>query len=144
MSISNINDLLDSSIDDLADLPEFQLLNSGVHRVTVNFSKKEINGNPYVVMGMKLVETLELANPGDDTVQEPGLECDSLFNLNNEFGQGNLKKVVTPLAKHFGVGKISDALEAAQGCEVVVVISTKPDKKDPTVKRMNVTRLVVE
>jgi hypothetical protein len=49
--------------------------------------------------------------------------------LDNEFGQGNLKRVVTPLAKHFGVSKLDEVAEQLKGMEVTVVNKVRQNKE---------------
>lgn len=137
----NLDSLLDSSIDDLADLPEFGVFPSGVHAVTIQWESKEVNKHPCMELKMKLRETVELANATDAT-PEPGMESSCLFMLDNEFGQGNFKTIIKELAAATGTSKISEAVEASNGMEVQVVIATKPDKKDPTTMRMNVKKVI--
>jgi len=141
--MSDIDTLLDSSIDDLADLPAFAIYPSGAHRVTIKFERKEVNKHPCVEMKMKLVETVELANPTSDVAPEAGTESSCLFMLDNEFGQGNFKAIMKPLAQACGTGSLGETMEAAAGMEVVVAIKTKPDRKDPDTLRMNVNKLIV-
>ena len=140
----NIASLLDASIDDLADLPEFAVYPAGVHTVNIDWEQKEVNKHPSVELKMTLVETVELANPGDDKPLTAGAEASVLFMLDNEFGQGNLKDVMKVLAGICGTSKISETMEAAKGLEVTVVVKTKPDKKDPDVMRMNIKKMLVE
>ena len=143
MSEMNLDALLDSSIDDLADLPEFGVFPSGVHAVTINWESKEVNKHPCMELKMKLRETMELSNPAEDTAPAPGMEASCLFMLDNEFGQGNFKSVIKELATATGTSKISEAVEASQGMEVQVVVATKPDKKNPETLRMNVKKVIV-
>ena len=93
-----LNDLLDANLDDLADLPEFGIYPSGVHRVIINWESKEVNKHPSMEMKMKLIETVELANPAEDQPVAAGTESSSLFMLDNEFGQGAFKQIMKVLA----------------------------------------------
>ena len=139
----DIDSILDSSIDDLADLPEFGIYPSGVHRVIINWESKEVNKHPSMEMKMKLIETVELANPAEDQPVAAGTESSSLFMLDNEFGQGAFKQIMKVLAGACGTNKISETVDASQGMEVQVVVAVKPDKKDPTTMRMNVRKVIV-
>lgn len=143
MSDINLDDILDSSIDDLADLPEFGVFPSGVHTVSIKWESKEVNKHPCMELKMKLVNTEELSNPEADTAPAPGTESSCLFMLDNEFGQGAFKGLMKTLASACGTSKISDTVEASNGMEVQVVIATKPDKKDPDTLRMNVKKIIV-
>ena len=139
----DLDSILDSSIDDLADLPEFGIYPSGVHRVIINWESKEVNKHPSMEMKMKLIETVELANPAEDQPVAAGTESSSLFMLDNEFGQGAFKQIMKVLAGACGTNKISETVDASQGMEVQVVVAVKPDKKDPTTMRMNVRKVSV-
>lgn len=139
----DLDSILDSSIDDLADLPEFGIYPSGVHRVIINWESKEVNKHPSMEMKMKLVETVELANPAEDQPVTAGQESSSLFMLDNEFGQGAFKQIMKTLAAACGTNKISETVEASNGMEVQVVVTVKPDKKDPSTLRMNVRKVIV-
>lgn len=139
----DLDSILDSSIDDLADLPEFGIYPSGVHRVIINWESKEVNKHPSMEMKMKLIETVELANPAEDQPVAAGTESSSLFMLDNEFGQGAFKQIMKVLAGACGTNKISETVDASQGMEVQVVVAVKPDKKDPTTMRMNVRKVIL-
>ena len=143
MSNVDLDSILDSSIDDLADLPEFCIYPSGAHRVIIKWESKEVNKHPSMEMKMTMVETVELANPAEDQPVADGVESSSLFMLDNEFGQGAFKKIMKTLAEACGTQKISETVEASQGMEVTVVVVTKPDKKDKDVMRMNVRSVAV-
>lgn len=140
--MSNMQSLLDSSLDDLADLPEFAVLPNGVHRVALQFAEKEVNGHPSVEMKMTVRETIELANPAADQPCAPGTESSVLFMLDNEFGQGKLKEVLKPLAAATGVGQIGQLLQAANGMEVTVTAKVRQNK-DKTQSYTDVTKLEV-
>jgi len=137
----DLDSILDSSIDDLADLPEFAVYPNGVHRVIINFEKKEVNKHPSVEMKMKALETVELANAGD-TPLEAGTEASVLYMLDNEFGQGSFKAIMKTLGEATGAGKISEIMEAAQGMEVQVVCKVRQNK-DKTQSYTGVTKIIV-
>lgn len=139
----DFDSILDSSIDDLADLPEFGMYPSGAHKVIIKWEQKEVNKHPSMEMKMTMVETVELANPATDQPVAPGLESSALFMLDNEFGQGVFKRIMKSIAEACGTSKISETIEASQGMEVTVVVTVKPDRKDPTTMRMNVSKVLV-
>jgi len=142
MSETNLDSILDSSIDDLADLPEFAVFPNGVHKVIIDFESKEVNKHPCVEMKMKAIETIELANPAADTPLEAGAESSVLFMLDNEFGQGKFKSIVKTLAGALGTNKISETVEAAKGMEVQAVCKVRQNK-DKTQSYTDVTRIIV-
>jgi len=143
MSNETLNALLDAQLEDLADLPEFKVFPPGTHRVSVTFGTKEINQHPAVEMKMKMIDTVELANVSDET-PAPGDECGVAFMLDNEFGQGNLKQVMLPLAAACGTGSIGETIQAANGMEVTVTTGLRADKNDKDKKYMSIKSLMVD
>lgn len=127
MSDMNLDSLLDASLDDLADLPEFLVFPAGAYRVVIGFEKKAINNHPAIEIKMKNMEVVELGDAAA-TPPEVGAESSVAYMMDNEFGQGNFKKVMKPLGEHFGVGKLGEIMEQAQGLEVVAVVKTRMNK----------------
>lgn len=140
--MSDIDSLLDATLDDLEDLPEFKPFPIGAHKVLVSLDLKKVNDKEGVELDMKAIETLELADTSD-TPLKAGDSTSILFFLDNEFGRGNLKKVATPLGEALGVSKLREVIEAAKDVECVVVTSLRPDKRDPEKFYTNVKDLVV-
>ena len=138
----DLDSILDSSIDDLADLPEFQVFPNGVHRVIINWESKEVNKHPCMELKMKAVETVELANPAADSPLSAGTESSVLFMLDNEFGQGKFKGIIKQLAQATGSSKISEAVEASNGMEVQVVCKVRQNK-DKSQSYTDVTKVIV-
>lgn len=131
--MSQFDDLLDSAIDDLADIPEFKTFPNGVHKVTVKFAEKEVNKHPCVELSMSAVETVELTNPAESEPLNPGDEGSVLYMLDNEIGQGKLKKILKVFADEFGTASLRDTMNAAQGSEVFAVCKGRVDKKNGNV-----------
>ena len=136
-----LNALLDSNLDDLQDLPAFEPFPAGVHQVIVTFESKEINKHPAVEVTLKLVETVELANPTEDKPQAAGSTTNVAYMLDNEFGQGSLKKLMKPFQEHFGTHTIREAMEAANGAEVQLVTKVRTNK-DKTASYTDIVKVV--
>lgn len=128
MSDISLDSMLDVSLDDIADLPEFLVLPAGAYRATINFEAKKINEHPAVEAKLKVLEVLELAAP-DATPPESGAESSVAYMMDNEFGQGNFKKLVKPLCEHHGLTNLSQVIAASQGMEVVVVTKQRQNKE---------------
>ena len=125
---NSLDSLLDISLDDIADLPEFLVLPAGAHRVTINFENKKIKEHPAVEVTLKVLETLELSDPSE-TPPEVGAESSVAYMMDNEYGQGNFKKLAKVLCEHHGIGNIKQAIEASQGMEVLVVTKKRQNKE---------------
>lgn len=139
--MSTLSDLLDSEIDDLADLPEFKVFPPGVHKVKIKWEEKEVNDNETVELQMSAIETIELANP-EDTPLAPGDEASVLFMLTNEFAQGAFKKILKVLAPMCGTKGIKETMEASSGMEIDVVTKVRTAKSDKTKQYTDIVKIV--
>ena len=143
--MSELDSLLDATLDDLADLPSFSPFPVGVHRVLATMETEEITAKmkkPCVELSFKYVECLEMADPAEAPPKD-GDTCNTMFMLDNEFGQGNLKKCATPIAKALGTSSIRDTIEQCTDVECVIVTSLRADKNDPDKKYLQVKELQV-
>ena len=146
-------ELLDSSMEELADLEKFEPLPAGSHLCTLQWDRKDINGNPTVTAKFTLVETLEMAN-SSDPVPEPGKTADIAFMLTkkdkntqetvaNTIGQGQLKEVLRVLKETFGGETPNQIIENSQGAQVAVVFKVRASKDDPDTKYNSIKALTV-
>lgn len=142
----NIDSLLDSTLDDIADLPEFKNFPPGAHKALATLSIKEINKNTAVELAFKYIEPVQLDEGVDeaDTPKE-GDSCSTMFMMNNEFGQGAFKACAAPLAEGLGILGSSnrDIIEAVTDVEVLIVTSLRADKNDKTKFYMKVNEIGV-
>lgn len=135
----DIDSILDQTLDDLADFPEWRPYIPGAHKVTMSFETAKTEDSPPVpVLKIKLVliETLEPAN-AMDTPMEKGAEVVIQLRLNNEFGQGDMKKILGRFKEHLGLPdgtKNGEIIKAAQGMECIVLTTQRAGNKDKTQK----------
>lgn len=132
----NIDALLDGTLDDLADLPEFKPFPPGTHRCTLKMEIKKIDKNTAVEVGLTALGTEELADTSD-TPLSPGDNTSVLYFLTHtnpkaaEIGQGGFKNLMKSLAEHFGAKSNRELMEEGNGAEVLVVTGYRLAKKDP-------------
>ena len=149
MSDANIDSLLAMSLDDLPDLPEFKVYPAGAHRVTMKFEKKQIGTHPAVEAKFTMIATEELTDPAKDQPVDAGTESSVAYMLDNEFGLGNLKDLLKPLAEHFGIvtnekGATLAVIAATNEANLEVVIVTKTrQNKEKTQTYLEITQLIV-
>ena len=137
-----MDSLLDSTLDDLADLPEFKVFPPGAHKVTiVSMEPKKIGEHPAWEVRFKLVEHMELTNPEEQPMLA-GSECSVSYMMDNEFGQGAFKDLCKPLAAHTGIGSMRDLKDAVKGTEVMIVTKQRQNK-DKTATYLDVKKLEV-
>lgn len=127
---NNFDALLDANLDDLADLPSFENFPAGSHKATLSITNKQINGKPMIEVKLTGIETTELASETDKPITA-GQVSSALYDLSNEYAQGNFKKLVAPLAAHLDVYSIRDLLTEAEGTEVEAVTSYRKGKAKP-------------
>ena len=129
----DIDAMLDGTLDDLADLPEFKPFPVGTHAVVLTIvdktaAKDRVNNHPGFEVKMKAVETLELAN-SDDTPLVAGAETSVLYLLDNPIGQGSFKKLLASAAEHFGSKSNRELIADLQGATVAVVTRQRQNKE---------------
>jgi hypothetical protein len=127
----DIDAILDGTLDDLADLPEFRPLPVGTYQAQFKIERADANKSPNVFFAkLKITETVELANPEEKPV-ETGAEANVRYDLSNEFGQGAFKKLMSALAEHFGAKKTRELLEdVKEYVDVFVVTKQNTNKKN--------------
>ena len=123
----NIDSLLDGTLDDMADLPEFKPFPAGTHRVIFSLEYKIVNKHPSYEAKLKAEETIELAD-SKDTPLTKGAETSVLYMLDNEIGQGQFKKILTSMAAKFGAMSNRDLINEAKNLEVLVVTKCRANK----------------
>lgn len=146
MSDFNVDDILDGTLDDLADMPEFRPFPVGTHRAVMSWEDKTkkadwINGHPAYILNLKAINTEELANT-EDTPLKAGDETGVMYMLDNELGQGSWKKILSSLSEHFGAMTNRELIAASNGAEVLIVTDQRSNK-DKTKKYTNVVEIQV-
>lgn len=148
--------LLDSSIDELADLEKFTPIPAGTHKLLLNWSKPDDEEKIIVALKMTVVETLEMANSSEPH-PEPGKTSNMRFTLGNKdgspllsasgkpntFGQGQIKEILMALQPTFGGATLQEVMDNSEGAEVIATLKVKPSKNDPDSKFNEIKALLV-
>lgn len=143
MSDFNIDNILDGTLDDLADLPEFKPFPVGTHKAVLTMEQKVVNKHPAIEVKLKALETIELPSGSEAEPVSPGQEGTVLYMLDNELGQGKFKKLLKQLAETYGTDKTNrQIMEEAQNAEVLVV-TTLRSNKEKTKQYMDIDSIVV-
>lgn len=130
----NIDQLLDSTLDDLADLPEFKTFPAGAYNGMVKLSVKKMGDNTGVEFHFTNQEVVELSDP---TAEAPaaGATTSVGFLLNNEYGQGALKKVLESMKAGLNLPEGTSNREIIVLCQDIncmAVFGVRADKNDAT------------
>lgn len=139
----SLDDLLDGTLDDLADIPEFKPFAAGAHKLKLNFdASKKINDMPAIEVKLTMVESVELTDP-TQVPPAPGDTTNVVYILKkkddkgnvvrNELAEGQFKKLMSELSPAFpdAGGSPRKIMEAADGYEVLALTGTRENKKDP-------------
>lgn len=139
----DLDSLLDETIDDLADLPETKPFPDGAHLVNLKIKRvQDEKKNPVpgkFIVEMKYIQEVELSDV--DTPEDARSKEDDQFaawihtlkkdGTKNEFGQGQLKIIVKPLADALGLSKVGEVIAATEeGIQCIVVTKIRKAKKD--------------
>ena len=124
----DINALLDGTLDDLADMPEFKPFPPGAHKVIINVTQKVINKHPAFEVSMKAVETIELANAADTPLTKDA-ETSVAYMMDNELGQGKFKRILSAVAAHFGQKSNRELIAEMSNLECLVITTQRQNKE---------------
>lgn len=135
MNATTALDILDMQLEDLADLPEFVTPPAGAYRALI-LSYKLSDDKARLELKFKLLETLETSDP-DATRVADGTEVNYSIMLGNNFTEGNLKMINTPIGVATGATTNRAVMEASAGLEVLILttIRTVKDKTDSSIER---------
>jgi len=141
----DLNNLLDTTLDDLDDLPSYTPYPVGAHKVLATFSEKEINGKAAIELEFKLIETLELADASvsPEAYPKAGDTSSTMFMLSNEYGRGNLKKCALPFGAALQLSTIRDIIDSVKEVECIILTGLRVDKNDTSKVYLQVKEIQV-
>lgn len=137
----DLDNLLDETIDDLADMPETKPFPDGAHLVNLKL-KRLTDDKKKVVPGKFMVELeyiseIELSDPDtEESARSKEGDKNAVWihtvkkdGTKNEFGQGQLKLIIKPIADHLGVTTVSEVIAATEeGLQVIAVTKIRKAK----------------
>lgn len=132
--VTDIDSLLDSTLDSLADLPEFKIFPAGAYIGPVTLAVKKMGDNTGIELSFVNQEVSELSDP---TAEAPAVGATTSvgFLLNNEYGQGAFKEVISALKEGLQLPETMsnrEVMEVSAGTICMVVFGVRPDKNDKT------------
>jgi hypothetical protein len=149
----NTLSLLDASLDDMMDMPEWKNWPAGAYTVKPEIkqeSKKNTKTNEmetHITVKAKLIAVKELADP-NSVPPEVGAETQVRYTWENEYGQGGLKNLLKPVAAATGLKKVPELLEAIHTADsLVLVVGIRKGKSEAgkeTPEYQTFTDLIVE
>lgn len=126
----NLDALLDGTLDDLADLPEFKPFPVGSYRLGLMIEQDKEKKNVYFTK-LKVLEVMELSD-ASETPPAVGDESNVRSDLSNEYGQGEFKKVLAALSISFPKKTNRELIEIAskESIEVLAITKQNTNKKN--------------
>lgn len=141
-------DTLDRSLDDIEDLPSFDVPPMGTYRLLVNAEAKKLpakDGEParnVVTLQYEILDTIALADKTEKT-PVPGGKFGEMFMLGNEYGEGNMKKSFAIYAEHFGNKNMKYLVgEAVQNLTINGTVKHRYNKKEDPKKETPYAQVV--
>lgn len=134
---TSLEALFGASLDDIADLPAFEVPPPGTYILGVNVDTKKVNDKWGVEFTFTVQETVGLkiddpTAPNYRAPSAPGTKFSTMFFLGNKFSIGRLKQTLVPFAEHFGEKSIEKLVtELVKDVTIGAVITNRPDKEDP-------------
>lgn len=126
--VFDLDAILDATVDDLNDLPEFKPFPPGAHKVLISLELKTVGQKKQVEASLTYVEPLELTNP-EDVPPRQGDKCSALYDLTHELGQGKFKKIAVPLQEITGLNTNRELVSGGvKDVEVAVVTGIRVNK----------------
>lgn len=126
---------LDSSMDDIDDLPSFLVFQSGAHVVLFeNWEQKKVKDENWININLKHISTEEETEPcAEYDKAKPGDVQTMGHSQTNSYAMGALKEFLKPIAAKFGIdmaaaGALRAALDAGKGSQLLIVQSKVPAK----------------
>ena len=139
-AFTDFDSLLNSSMDDLDDLPPVGVPPTGHYTLVVSAERvtpTEPGKNEYIKFSYEVEAVNEVKNPEEESQAAVGMKFSQIFSpfkkdgTVNDFGVGFLKEAIAPFAAHFGTRGIGEALQAINKVSVAASLIRKQDRKDP-------------
>lgn len=133
-------DLLDKTIDEIEDLPGFEVPVNGRYLLKANRKFKKVNDKACVEVEFEVMECLK-QNDDSESATVPGTKFSQLFFLSGDdeavrISVGMLKQLVKPLAEKTGVkNMLSLVREELKDWLMMATVTRRQDRKNPEIYR---------
>lgn len=139
--------LLDGNIEDLRELPGFEVPTPGIYNLLATTALKEINNATCVELSVTVVSCEEQDDP-TATPTIPGTKSSMLFDLSRDFAVSDMKKVLKPFGEHFGVKNLRQLVEETiNDVQIIAKVGRRAGKVknpgDPVKFFMNISNITI-
>lgn len=123
-------DILDKSLDDIADLPSFEVPQNGTYSLKVSTEVKKVADKDSVEAKYEVMELVQADDP-NAPITVAGTKFSTVYFLDNEYGVGNLKKFLVPFGEHFGTQNLRELVtEKVKDVIITATVKRRADKDD--------------
>lgn len=150
---SNIDELLDASMDDLDDLPPVGVPPSGHYDLLITFDTKEIgtgeDAKEVICANYEVTAVNELKDPEEASEVQVGQKFTEFFHVvkrdgtKNVFGIGKLKQRLAPYTERVGTKSIRDLVAGIKDFAITAEIKRKANPKNEDQYNMDLKNVVV-
>lgn len=134
---TDFDSLLDTDMDDIADLPPVGVPPTGHYNLLVSASReKNDNGGEYIAFKYKVEAVNEVKEEAEADQAVAGMQFTEFFSpvkkdgTRNDLGLGYLKQSLAPFKEHFGTGSLGETLANVKDVVVAATVVRVRDKKD--------------
>ena len=151
-AFTDFDSLLNSSMDDLDDLPPVGVPPTGHYTLVVTAERvtpTEAGKNEYIKFSYEVEAVNEVKNPEEESQAAAGMKFSQIFSpfkkdgTVNEYGLGFLKEACAPFAAHFGTAKMGDTIAQIDKISVAASLARRKDKRDPDRWNFSIKDVVV-
>lgn len=140
----NLSMLDGRSLDDIADIAGFEVPVPGIYTLELSTKLKVINDADFIEVSFKTIECIQ---QNDDALAPTmaGTMFSTLTDVSSDQSLGYFKKLVAPVAAHFGENNLLTLVTETLAEPVIVTAKVKrrKDKEDPEKFYPDVSNLVV-
>lgn len=123
----SFDELANATLDDVEDIPDFEVPPVGSYLLNVQLDRKTVNDKDCIEASFTVEETIELANE-DDKPAAKGTKFSILYQLGNKYGLGNYKKLAKPFFAQFGFSSYGEFYDAVHTNPVLIGCNLKHRK----------------
>jgi hypothetical protein len=126
--------LLSGSIDDIDDLPGFEVPVPGIYSLKFSTGLKVVamkgKDTDCVEANFEVIECIEQNDP-DEVPTKAGTKFSMLFQLGNEISEGKMKEVLLPIAAHFQERNMAKLItDVCKDLIIAAKVKRRADKED--------------
>lgn len=150
-AFSDLDSLMDASMDDIDDLPPVGVPPTGHYNLSVTATREsnKEKTSEYIKFSYEVQAVNEVKDPAEESQAAVGMKFNQIFSpfkkdgTVNDFGMGFLKEACAPFSAHFGSSKMGDTIAQIQEVTVAASLVRRVDKKDADRWNFNLKDVVV-